>query len=204
MASMRPSSYNATSIVSTTIIVGLGNPGPKYVGTRHNVGFVCLDEVAHRYHTTFTSFRCRSYSAEVRVHGRRVILAKPRTYMNLVGAAVECFVREEGIAPADVVAIYDDMDLPLGKVRIKRSGSHGGHNGMRSIITALGTDAFPRVRVGIGRPLEAGVQQSGISYVLGRFHREEEDIIGRAIELVGDAVDCILSDGVDVAMNRFN
>ena len=124
--------------------------------------------------------------------------------MNLVGAAVECFVREEGIAPADVVAIYDDMDLPLGKVRIKRSGSHGGHNGMRSIITALGTDAFPRVRVGIGRPLEAGVQQSGISYVLGRFHREEEDIIGRAIELVSDAVDCILSDGVDVAMNRFN
>ncbi len=103
----------------------------------------------------------------------------------------------------NLVVIYDDMDLPVGKVRIRYAGSHGGHNGMRSIIESLGSQEFPRIRVGIGRPGDSAAQ-SEISYVLGRFRREEEDMIGKAIELVSDAVDCILSDGLNIAMNRFN
>lgn len=192
------------SIVNTVVIVGLGNPGVRYTGTRHNVGFVCVDEVAHRYRTDFTSSRCRSYSGDVRVHGGRVILVKPRTYMNLAGAAVQCFVRKEGIETGDLVVIYDDMDLPLGRVRIRPFGSHGGHNGMRSIIESLGSEAFARVRVGIGRPGGDATPQSEIDYVLGRFRRDEQEVIGHAVELVSDAVDCMLCDGIDVAMNRFN
>ncbi|MFW6102887.1 MAG: aminoacyl-tRNA hydrolase [Chloroflexota bacterium] len=189
--------------MSTAVIVGLGNPGARYAGTRHNVGFVCVDEVAHRYRASFTGLRCRSSTADVHVHGRRVILAKPRTYVNLAGTAVQCFVRKEGLSVENLVVIYDDMDLPVGKVRIRSGGSHGGHNGMRSIIESLGTPGFPRIRVGIGRPGDSAAQ-SEISYVLGRFRREEEDVVGQAIELVSDAVDCILSDGLNIAMNRFN
>ena len=203
LAALRASLYNSRSNVDTAVVVGLGNPGTRYAGTRHNVGFLCVDELAHRYRVQFTGSRCRSYTADVRIHEKRVILAKPRTYMNLAGAAVQCFVRKEGLSPGNLVVVYDDMDLPAGKVRIRPGGSHGGHNGMRSIIEAIGTQEFPRVRVGIGRPAGEAAKDE-IGYVLGRFRREEEDAIGQAIERVSDAVDCILSEGVDIAMNRFN
>lgn len=182
------------------LIVGLGNPGPAYEQTRHNVGFQVLDILARRHGLQFQRGRAKSHIAEGRFGDRRVVLAKPQTWMNLSGEAVQALLHWYKLPPSRLFLVYDELDLPLGKLRIREQGSAGGHNGVRSIIERLGTTGFPRLRIGIGRPSE----QRGVSHVLGRFKREEEGPMAEARERAADAVEVAVAEGVEAAMNRFN
>ncbi|TFH35950.1 MAG: aminoacyl-tRNA hydrolase [Dehalococcoidia bacterium] len=190
------------------VIVGLGNPGPAYARTRHNVGFRCVDHFAGMKGIRFARTACNARLAELQKGGTHVVLAKPRTFMNLSGQSAIGLVHSLGIPPERLLVVYDDVDLPLGRLRVRSSGGSGGHNGVRSITAALNTDRFPRVRVGIGRPAEsntvAWTEDSLIDYVLGRFSPEEEAVIQDSILKVGEVLDCIVTDGVEAAMNRFN
>ena len=194
--------------MGATVVIGLGNPGKEYAATRHNVGFRCVDYFAKKNSARFSRTGCRSKLADVTLRGRQVVLAKPRTYMNLSGEAAVCLVRANRIPAEDLILVYDDVDLPLGKVRVRPSGGPGGHNGMKSIIASLNTEGFTRVRVGIGRPESDGYspwsEAALIRYVLGRFTAEEETVIQESITLVGDVLECLIAEGVDVAMNRYN
>jgi PTH1 family peptidyl-tRNA hydrolase len=182
------------------LVVGLGNPGRQYEQSRHNVGFRCVDELARRMGLTFARRAFQALVVTVRMDGQRVMLAKPQTYMNLSGDAVGPLIRYYGLSPDYLLSIYDDLDLPLGRIRIRERGSSGGHKGIASIIEAIGTDAFPRLRIGIGRP--AGVEAA--SYVLGRFTPDEEPTLAEVINRAADAVGVIVREGVTVAMNRYN
>ncbi len=183
------------------LIVGLGNPGAEYRGTRHNVGFRCVDAMAGLWDIPAKERRAKVVLGVGYLAGRRVVLAKPRSFMNNSGEGVSYLLARFGGCAGDLVVIYDDMELPLGQLRIRPSGSAGGHNGVSSIIAALRTDAFPRIRLGIGAPPEG---RDRVSYVLGRFSGEEEDLIAPAIDRVAATVKCILEEGIDAAMNRFN
>lgn len=200
--------YNAAIAMGATVVIGLGNPGKEYAATRHNVGFRCVDHFAKKHSARFSRTGCRSRLAEVTLRGKQVVLAKPRTYMNLSGEAAVCLVRAYRIPPEDLILVYDDVDLPLGKVRVRSSGGPGGHNGMKSIVASLNTEGFPRVRVGIGRPESDGCsswsEDALIRYVLGRFTAEEGPVVEESISLVGDVLECVLLEGLDVAMNRYN
>ncbi len=200
--------YNAGSVMNTLAIVGLGNPGPGYARTRHNVGFRCVDAYAGKKGVRFVKTACQARLAVFDARGTRVVLAKPRTFMNLSGQSAMALVRSLHIPVESLVVVYDDVDLPLGRLRVRPSGGPGGHNGVKSIIASLGSDRFPRVRVGIGGTGDpAGAAASNdplIDYVLGRFSQEEEPVIAESIARVGDVLDCIIADGVDAAMNRFN
>ena len=200
--------YNAGSVMDTLVIVGLGNPGPAYARTRHNVGFRCVDHFAGMKGIRFARTACNARLAELQKGGIHVVLAKPRTFMNLSGQSAIGLVHAFGIPPERLLVVYDDVDLQLGRLRVRSSGGSGGHNGVRSITAALNTDRFPRVRVGIGRPAEsntvAWTEDSLIDYVLGRFSSEEEAVIQDSILKVGEVLDCIVTDGVEAAMNRFN
>jgi len=200
--------YNAAIAMEATVVIGLGNPGKEYAATRHNVGFRCVDYFSKKHSARFSRTGCRSRLAEVTLRGRQVVLAKPRTYMNLSGEAAVCLVRTHRIPVEDLILVYDDVDLPLGKVRVRPSGGPGGHNGMKSIVASLNTEAFPRVRVGIGHPDADGYsrwsEDALVRYVLGRFTAEEETAIQESISLVGDVLECVLLEGLDVAMNRYN
>lgn len=186
---------------SMKVIVGLGNPGDRYRHTRHNVGFSCIDLIARRWGIDVKERRAKVVLGRGRFGEREVVLAKPRTFMNNSGEAVEYLVARFGVKPRDVVVIYDEMDLPLGKMRIRPSGSPAGHNGIRSIIGSLRTQEFPRIRVGIGHPDLRGGQ---VSHVLNRFSDEEALEIARVVTQVAEAVDCLLEENITVAMNRFN
>ena len=194
--------------MDTLVIVGLGNPGPAYARTRHNVGFRCVDHFAGMKGIRFARTACNARLAELQKGGTHVVLAKPRTFMNLSGQSAIGLVHSFGIPPERLLVVYDDVDLPLGRLRVRSSGGSGGHNGVRSITAALNTDRFPRVRVGIGRPAEsntvAWTEDSLIDYVLGRFSPEEEAVIQDSVLKVGEVLDCIVTDGVEAAMNRFN
>lgn len=186
------------------LIVGLGNPGKAYAKNRHNVGFHCMDRLAgeHRIPVKERRLRLKPVKAVFgrgEVEGTPVVLAKPRTFMNLSGKAVAQLVRRFGVAPDDLIVIHDDMDLPPGKIRIRPGGSAGGHKGVASIIDFLGTEEFARVRIGIGRP-----DGDEVSYVLGNFNPEERDTVSEAVKQAAEAVRCILTDGIDAAMNRYN
>lgn len=185
------------------VIVGLGNPGKEYERTRHNIGFRCVDRLASRHGARFSRTACRSRIAEFTTAGRKVVLAKPRTFMNLSGQAVQGLVHSCGISPEGLIVVYDDVDLPLGRLRIRPSGRAGGHNGMRSIISALNTETFVRLRVGVGRP-EREAEESLIDHVLGGFCAGEEEVVRAAVERACDALERLIADGVDVAMNEFN
>ncbi len=192
----------------TTVIMGLGNPGPAYAGTRHNVGFRCADDFALRHGVRFARNACGAQLAELELADAHVVIAKPRTFMNLSGRSALALTHALGISPENLVVVYDDVDLPLGRLRVRPSGGSGGHNGVRSILEALDTDKFPRVRVGIGRPDEPGStgwsEASLIDYVLTSFTAEQETIIEEAISRVSDILDCIVEEGIDAAMSRFN
>ena len=194
--------------MDTLAIVGLGNPGTGYARTRHNVGFRCVDDYAVRKGVRFTKTACQARMAAFEQHGTRVVLAKPRTFMNLSGQSAMALVHSLRIPFGSLLVVHDDADLALGRLRVRASGGPGGHNGVRSIIESLGTDRFPRVRVGIGRPAGSGSatwsEDSLIDYVLGRFSPEEEAVIQEAIVRVSEVLDCIVADGVDAALNRFN
>ncbi len=183
------------------LIVGLGNPGEAYARNRHNVGFMCLDHIAKRHTLAFDKRLLRAQIARGKIAGSEVMLVKPRTYMNLSGQAVSSLVRKFGIPPGDLVVICDDLDLPLGKTRLRPSGGSGGHKGVESIISSLASQDFPRIRVGIGCSEEEG---DTIDYVLSNFPLEERGVIEGAIAKVADLIHCFIAEGIEAAMNEFN
>jgi len=193
----------------TTIIVGLGNPGRGYAHNRHTVGFRCLNYFARLHSIRFDRRQCQARIGISEMTGSGLLLAKPQTFVNLSGIAVSCLVRKHDIPLSGLLVICDDLDLPLGKVRLRPNGGSGGHKGMKSIISALGSEDFPRIRVGIGRPMQSeGLPNVNedvvIRYVLGDFTPEEERAIKSVIVTVAEAIDCFVSQGVEVAMSKFN
>lgn len=184
------------------LVVGLGNPGPEYRETRHNVGFLVVDELARRWQVEdqwrekFDALVTRTGIGEDAVH-----LAKPLTFMNLSGQAIAGLAGFYKIEPADVFVVTDDVALPLGRLRARREGGAGGHNGLKSVIQHLGTQAFPRMRVGVGR----GDDRRDLSdHVLGRFEAGERDIVSAAVLRAADATETYLRDGIERAMSAFN
>jgi PTH1 family peptidyl-tRNA hydrolase len=183
------------------LIVGLGNPGAEYQWTPHNLGFLTVDRIADRCGVEVRNRHCRAVTARATFGGQDVLLAKPETFMNLSGAAVrELLIKHEAV-PADLIVLYDELDLPLGTLRIKERGGAAGHNGMISVIQAAGTNEVLRVRMGIhpGHKLS-----SGADYVLTPFRRSQMDDLGEWLDTAADAVESILHDGVAAAMNRFH
>jgi PTH1 family peptidyl-tRNA hydrolase len=179
-------------------IVGLGNPGTEYEGTRHNIGFDVIDHLAHRWKVKLKKWK--SVAEHAVVNTRDVVLVEPKTYMNDSGRAVSAVMAFYKIQPADVLVVVDEVQLPLGKLRLKPSGSAGGHNGLKSVIAHVGLNV-PRLRIGVDR----GHPEWELSdRVLSKFLPSERDIVERAITRAADAVETFLSDGIDVAMNRFN
>ena len=183
------------------LVVGLGNPGPKYTDTRHNVGFAVVDKLADRTGTRFKAHRGLAEVAETRLADTRVVLAKPRSYMNLSGGPVASVLRYYGVAVPALIVVHDDLDLGFGTIRLKRGGGEGGHNGLRSISQALGSRDYLRARFGIGRPPG---RMEPADYVLRRFSAAERAEAQLAVELCADAVEALLTDGLAPAQNRFH
>jgi PTH1 family peptidyl-tRNA hydrolase len=183
------------------LIVGLGNPGRSYHGTRHNVGFAVADELARRREVAFEHGRANALTARVGTGAATQFFVKPLTMMNLSGEAVGGLAHFYKIDPSDIIAVADDVNLPLGRLRLRGSGSAGGHNGFRSIIACLGSDMFPRLRVGVGR---GDPRRDLADHVLARFDPDETEEVERAIARAADAVDTFLAEGIKAAMNRFN
>ena len=192
-----------SKLIIPELIVGLGNPEPKYDQTRHNIGFDAVDSLAKAWSLSFqNNKRFQGLIAEgISPYGNKIRLLKPLTYMNRSGQAVRAVIDWYKIAPGSVLVIYDDMDLPVGRLRIRRSGSAGGHNGMKSIIAHLGKQDFPRLRIGIGRP--DGKKQT-IGHVLGKFAPEEKKVIQEMLDISVNAVEKSLKEGIDKAMNIYN
>lgn len=184
------------------IIAGLGNPTKEYEGTRHNIGFSVIDKLADKYNISMSEKKHKAICGKGMIEGEKVILLKPQTYMNLSGESVADAVNFYKVDPEeDVIIIYDDIDLDVGKLRIRAKGSAGGHNGMKNIIAHLGTQVFPRIRVGVGaKPKDWDLAD----YVLGRFPKEELPEIEAGRETACEAVKIIVSQGVEAAMNRIN
>ena len=184
------------------LVVGLANPGRDYAGTRHNLGAEAVRLVAERHGGTFRKSRERADVAELRVGGQRLVLAIPHTYMNLSGEAVSLLVKRHGIDdPERLVVVHDELDLPAGRVKVKQGGGLAGHNGLRSIKAHLHTDAFLRVRIGVGKPKS---KEQGADHVLKRPGKAEQTELDIAVVEAADAVEMILEDGVGAAMNRYN
>jgi peptidyl-tRNA hydrolase, PTH1 family len=184
------------------LVVGLGNPGSEFAGTRHNVGADVVERLAARHGGSLRRSRERALADEVRIDGQRVALAFPQTYMNLSGESVALLVKRHGITdPERLVVVHDELDLPLGRIKLKRGGGLAGHNGLRSITSHLHTDGFLRVRIGIGKP--PGKQQ-GADHVLRRPPKTVRAELDVVVEEAADAVEAILADGMDAAMNRYN
>ncbi len=184
------------------LIVGLGNPTPKYEYTRHNVGFDIVDLFCHEIGLK-PDFREEYHSLILngQLGSQEIILAKPQTFMNSSGTAVNAIVSNYNIPLEDIIVIYDDLNLELGLIRIRRGGSAGGHKGVKSIIESLGSEAFPRIRIGIGQPPK-GIE--AIDFVLSRFSSEEREVIDKTEKLAVDAIKVIISEGIESAMNKFN
>lgn len=183
------------------LIVGLGNPGPEYRTTRHNMGFLLMDRLAGRLNVKFTRMESKALVTRTDYQGKRVMLAKPHTFMNLSGQAVGALVRYYKAPLANLMVAYDDVDLPPGAIRIRPSGGSAGQKGMRSIIERLGTEDFPRLRLGIGRP--PGRMQAS-DYVLQRFLTSEMPEINATLDRAADAVLIFVTEGLEAAMNRYN
>ena len=183
------------------LIVGLGNPDRRYRHTRHNVGWEVIDRVGRRLGIAVDQEDGWATIGGGTVGRRRVLLAKPQTYVNLSGTAVADLRRRHRVKIEDLVVVVDDLDLPLGRLRLRPGGSHGGHNGLRSIIDALGSDAFPRLRVGIGRPPEG---MDPAQFVLTPFTAEERATMDPALERAAEAIETVIREGLQAAMNRFN
>ena len=184
------------------LVVGLGNPGGQYDGTRHNAGFAVADELARRggFHIQRAKFKALTAPAEI--GGQGVLVMKPTTYMNLSGESVGEAARFYKIAPDRVLVISDDVDLPLGKLRLRVSGSAGGHNGLKSIIQHLGSDRFPRLKVGVGGKPHPDYDLA--DWVLGKLTGEDKKLFDESVKRAADAVECLLKDGPQKAMNQFN
>ncbi len=183
------------------IIVGLGNPGAEYAHTKHNVGFMFVDALAERLNADVWHEKFHALVAEGRIDAEKVLLVKPLTYMNESGRAVEPLLEWYKLSSKDLIVAYDDMDIATGSIRLRRKGSTGGHNGIKSLLLHIGTEDFVRVRLGIGRPLPA---QTVIHHVLSPFLSDDVPKIREAILYLLPAVECIVTAGIDMAMNRYN
>lgn len=183
------------------VIVGLGNPGKQYEHTRHNVGFDVIDILAKEYGISVTKIKHKALIGEGIVGSEKVILVKPQTYMNLSGETLIDIYNYYKVDSNNIVVIYDDIDLEVGKIRIRKKGSGGTHNGMRSILKCLGTNEFPRVRIGVSKPRQG---QDLADFVLSRFRKEEADDIQDGLEKAAKAVDCMIRENLDLAMNKYN
>ena len=184
------------------LIVGLGNPGIEYQFTPHNLGFLAVDRIAQQCGVEIRNRQCRALTARTEIAGVPVLLAKPETFMNLSGLSVRELVDEYQVDPVkDLLVVYDELDLPLGAIRVRKRGSSAGHNGMKSIFGALGTQEVPRIRLGVAPEHPVG---DGVSFVLGAFRKAQYSLIDEVLDTAAKAVQKILTDGVDAAMNEFN
>lgn len=183
------------------LIVGLGNPGMQYAATRHNIGFEVIDSIAETYNIQIVKNKYKALIGEGNIAGEKVILMKPQTYMNLSGEAVRACMDFHKISNKDIIVIYDDISLEVGQLRLRPSGSAGGHNGIKSIIAQIGTQEFPRIKFGVGEK-PAGWDLA--NYVLGRFSEEEMKVIGPRINDAAKAAEEIISSGIERAMNDYN
>ena len=181
------------------LIVGLGNPGKEYEGTRHNIGFEAVDYIADKYNIELNRIKFKGIFGEGMINGKKVILLKPTTYMNLSGESIREVVNFYKISNEEIIVIYDDISLEVGRLRIREKGSHGGHNGIKSIIANLSSDVFPRVKIGVGGP-----KGDLVSHVLGKFSYSEIEILRESIMATSEAVTTILSKDTKEAMNKFN
>ena len=181
------------------LIVGLGNPGSEYNGTRHNIGFEAVDYIADKYNIELNRIKFKGIFGEGLINGKKVILLKPTTYMNLSGESIREGVNFYKISNEEIIVIYDDISLDVGRLRIREKGSHGGHNGIKSIIANLGTDVFPRVKIGVGAP-----KGNLVSHVLGKFNEEEINVLRKTLIATEEAVNVMLKNDVKDAMNKFN
>ena len=182
------------------LVVGLGNPGPRYANNRHNVGFQCVRRIAVQYGSSRHKLISNALVTPVQIRGIKVALARPLAFMNRSGRAVASLSRRYAVALADLLVVYDDLDLPLGRIRLREGGGAGGHKGMLSIIDSLGGDSFPRLRIGIGRPAE----DEPSDYVLSDFAPDEVSTVEATYELAIAAVESFVTGGIVVAMNTFN
>jgi PTH1 family peptidyl-tRNA hydrolase len=183
------------------LVVGLGNPGDEFTRTRHNVGAEVVEILARRHHATLKKGRERACAGEARVGGRLVALALPLTWMNDSGLAVGALARRYGVTPEQIIVVHDELDLPVAALKVKDGGGLAGHNGLRSIVAHLHSDAFRRVRIGVDKPPS---KERGADHVLARFSKRERAEVDVTLEQAADAVEIIVTDGVAAAMNRFN
>jgi PTH1 family peptidyl-tRNA hydrolase len=184
------------------LIVGLGNPGIEYQFTPHNMGFLAVDRIASQCGVTVNNRHCRAQTARTRIAGQEVVLAKPETFMNLSGVSVAELVRKYEVEPAqNLLLLYDELDLPFGTMRIRPRGRSAGHNGVESVIGALGTQEFTRIRLGIAPDHPVG---DGARYVLSQFKKSQHPVVDEVLDQAAEAVRVILSEGLQAAMNRFN
>ncbi|MFQ4141997.1 aminoacyl-tRNA hydrolase [Chlorogloeopsis sp. ULAP02] len=197
-----------TALVIPQLIVGLGNPEPKYHQTRHNIGFAAVDALSLAWKISLAENRKfqGEYGEGVAPNTEKIRLLKPLTYMNRSGQAIQAVTSWYKLPPESVLVIYDDMDLPLGKTRLRLSGSAGGHNGMKSAIAHLSTQNFPRLRIGIGKPkgVANDVENGAVSHVLGKFSASETQFVSQILQFIIECVELCLKQGVEKAMNRCN
>lgn len=198
----------APTLVIPQLIVGLGNPEPKYDRTRHNIGFAAVDALADYWQVSLSANRkFQGEFGEGRGPKDKIRLLKPQTYMNNSGRSIRAVLDWYKLPPQSVLIVYDDLDLPLGRLRLRLSGSAGGHNGMKSAIAHIGTQDFPRLRIGIGRPKNAAVDSNDkktIGYVLGKFSSEETELMDRVLKLAIEAIELSLRQGVEKSMSLYN
>ena len=183
------------------IIAGLGNPDKKYEGTRHNAGFEAVDKLADKLGVKISEKKFKGLCQTVSLNGDKYLLLKPLTYMNNSGESIRAAADFYKIAPENIIILYDDINFECGRMRIRGSGSAGGHNGMKSIIAHLGSDKFPRVRIGVGGLSE---NEDMISHVLGKYNKKDREVMDRAAEVAAEAALCIAENGFEEAMNQFN
>ena len=191
------------------LIVGLGNPGQSYSHNRHNLGFMCVNHFAKVHGIKFDKKQGQARTGTGEIAGETVVVARPETYMNQSGQAVSRLVKRFNISLDDLIVIHDDLDLPVGRIRVRQGGSAGGHRGIESIITGLGSKDFLRIRVGIGRPSGTGrgiptPEDAVIAYVLSGFPPEEKKVIDMTIPEVSEALECLITEGLTAAMNKYN
>ena len=181
------------------LIVGLGNPGKEYDGTRHNIGFAAIDYIADKYNIELNRVKFKGVFGEGFIDNKKVILLKPTTYMNLSGESIREVINFYKISNEEIIVLYDDISLEVVRLRIREKGTHGGHNGIKSIIANLGTDVFPRVKIGVGAP-----KGNLVSHVLGKFDNEEVEILKETIKASSEATSIIIKSDIKSAMNKLN